>query len=65
MIGCFLREVKKSISADAAAISVIIPLVKFLSKTFNDQDDRGIRTMKSEMDFSLKSRFQKIEDNEN
>lgn len=60
-----IEEVTKSISADAAAISVIIPFVKLLSKTLNDhQDDRGIRTMKSEMDLSLKRRFEEIEDNE-
>ena len=60
-----IEEVTKSISADAAAISVIIPFVKLLSKTLNDhQDNRGIRTMKSEMDLSLKRRFEEIEDNE-
>ena len=60
-----VEEVTKSISADAASISVIIPFVKLLSKAFNDhQNDRGIRTMKSEMDLSLKRRFEKIEDNE-
>jgi len=60
-----IEEVTKSISADAAAISVIIPFVKLLSKTFNDhQDDHGIREMKSEMNLSLKRRFEEIEDNE-
>ena len=60
-----IEEVTKSISADAAAISVIIPFVKLLSKPFNDQqDDHGIRRMKSEMDLLLKRRFEEIEDNE-
>ncbi|XP_065891639.1 zinc finger BED domain-containing protein 4-like [Dysidea avara] len=61
-----IEEVTKSISADAvAAISAIILFVKLLSKTFNDQqDNHGICRTKSEMDLSLKRRFEEIEDNE-
>ena len=48
-----IEELTKSISADAVAISVIIPFVKLLPKTLNDhQDDRSVRTMESEMDIS-------------
>ena len=60
-----IEKVTKSISADAAAISVIISFVNLLSKTFNDhQDDHGIHKTKSEKDLSLKRRFEEVEDNE-
>ena len=56
----------KSISADAASISVVLPFVRILSKTFGEyHDDHGVRTMKREMNASLERRFSDAEGNEN
>ena len=60
-----IEEVTKSISADAAAISVIIPFVCIIAKLLDINDgDRGVRTMKSEMKLSLTRRFSAIEEND-
>ena len=60
-----IEEVTKSISADAATVSVIIPFVRILSKTLSQNDeDSGVRTMKNEMKSSLMRRFSNIEENE-
>ena len=61
-----IEEVTKSISADAASISVVLPFVRILSKTFGEyHDDHGVRTMKREMNASLERRFSDAEGNEN
>ena len=52
-----IEEVTKSISADAAAVSVIISFVRILTKTLSQNDDSGVRTMKAEMKSSLLRRF--------
>ena len=60
-----IEEVTKSISADAAAISVVIPFVRITAKSLDINDgDRGVRTMKSEMKLSLTRRFSDIEEND-
>ena len=53
-----VEELTKSVSADCTSISVIIPLVKMLSKTLQKhRNDSGVRTMKNEMLRSLNRRF--------
>ena len=60
-----IEEVTKSISADVASISVVLPFVRILSKTFSEHhDDHGVCTMKSEMKTSLERRFADAEENE-
>ena len=60
-----IEEVTKSISADAASISVIIPFIRIITKTLDDHhEDSGICTMKSEMRKSLGKRFAGAERNE-
>ena len=59
------EAVTKSISADAASVSVVLPFVRILSKTFSEHHgDSGVRTMKSEMNTSLARRFVSAEENE-
>ena len=59
-----IEEITRSISADLASISVIIPYVRILTKTLEkNTDDVGIRGMKTELLHSLKSRFTGIEEN--
>ena len=53
-----IEEVIKSISADAASTSVVLPFVRILSKAFGEHhDDHGVRTMKRQMNASLERRF--------
>lgn len=60
-----IEEVTKSISADAASISVIIPFLRIIRKTLDDHhQDSGICTMKSEMKKLLEKRFAGVERNE-
>ena len=60
-----IEEVTRSISADAAAVSVSIPFVHILSKTLSqNHEDSGARTMKNEMKSLLMRRFSDIEENE-
>jgi len=58
-----IEEVTQIISKNSACISAVIPLVRILEKMLNkhDDDDAGIRTMKSEMLASLEHRFDEIE----
>ena len=59
-----IEEITRSISADLASISVIIPYIRILTKTLEkNTDDVGIRGMKTELLHSLKSRFTGIEEN--
>ena len=56
-------EITKNISADIAPISVIIPLVRVLNKTLQQDDaDNGVRGMKNGMLASLQRRFAEIEE---
>ena len=58
-----VEEITKWISEDTACISVIIPLVRGLRKTTEQSgEDRGVRTMKSQMLESLQKKFGDIED---
>ena len=58
-----VEEITKNISADTAPISVIIPLVRVLHKTLQQNDcDIGVRGMKNGMLTSLQRRFAKIEE---
>ena len=60
-----IEEITKMISKDSASISMLIPMVKTLEKTFNKhEDDSGIQTMKGEMLKSLETRFDNIEESE-
>ena len=55
----------KSISTDAASISVVLPFVRILSKTLSQHhDDSGVHTMKNEMKTSLQRQFADAEENE-
>ena len=59
-----VEEITQVISKEIAMLSMIIPFVRVLLRTWErEEDDRGIRTMKLEMIKSLKSRFAGIEDN--
>ena len=59
-----VEEITQVISKETAMLSMIIPFVQVLLRTWErEEDDRGIRTMKLEMIKSLKSRFAGIEDN--
>ena len=54
----------KSISTEVASVSLIIPFVRAFKKTLeNHDDDREIRTMKSEMLASLNTRYGNVESN--
>ena len=45
-----IEEITKSISEELACISVIIPLIRILTKTFGQNDeDHGVHRMKAEM----------------
>ena len=58
-----IEQLTKSISADCASVSLVIPFVKMLSKTLQKHhNDSGVRTMKNEMLHSLKQRFSDIGD---
>ena len=55
------ENITKSISADNALISVIIPLVRALHKTLKHDRDIGVRGRKRTILISLEERFAKIE----
>ena len=60
-----VEDITQSISSEAASISIIIPFVKALRRSWEDSsDDRGVQTMKKEMLTSLNRRFSDIENNE-
>ena len=53
-----IEEITQMISAEAACISMIIPLVRGLMKTLEKHNqDSGVSTMKAEMLESLKRLF--------
>ena len=59
-----VEEITQSISKETATLSVVIPNIRALLRTWEKQDnDQGIRTMKGEMIKSLKSRFAGVEEN--
>ena len=59
-----VEEITRSISAELAAISIIIPYICILTRALEkNTDDSGIHTMKSELLHSLKLRFTRIEEN--
>ena len=59
-----VEEITQVISKETATLSMIIPFVQVLLRTWErEEDDRGICTMKLEMIKSLKSRFAGIKDN--
>ena len=64
VLGC-VEEITKSISTEAASVSLIIPFVQAFRLTLekNDESDRGIRTMKADMLTSLNRRYADIENN--
>lgn len=60
-----VEEMTNSISTNQASISLIIPFVRVLKKTLQDNsNDRGVQTMKGEMLASLNRRLGNIETNE-
>ena len=60
-----IEELIKSVSADRASVSLVIPFVKMLSKTLQKHHhDAGVRTMKSEMLKSLNRRFSSVRENQ-
>ena len=60
-----VEEITQCVSAGAASVSVIIPFIQILDKSFTEnEDDYGIRAMKTEMRRSVKTRFSDIEKNE-
>ena len=59
-----IEEITRSISADLASISIVIPYICILTRTLQKtSDDSGIRTMKAQLLHSLKSGFSGIEEN--
>ena len=59
-----VEEITQSISKETATLSVVIPNIRVLLRSWEKHhDDQGIRTMKGEMIKSLKSRFAGIEEN--
>ena len=60
-----IEEITQAISKQTATLSLVIPFIRVLLKSWEkEDDDRGIRTMKDQMIQSLKSRFAGIEDNQ-
>jgi len=58
-----IEEITRSISAELASISIVIPYIRILTITLEkNENDSGIRTMKGEVLKSLKSRFAGIEE---
>ena len=62
----YIKEITKSISCDAASVSIIIPFIRGLRLTpeKNNDSDRGIRTMKAYMLQSLNDRYDGVEEEE-
>ena len=59
-----IEEITRSISADLASISIVIPYLRILTRALEkNTDDSGVRTMKGELLHSLKLRFSRIEEN--
>ena len=59
-----VEKVTQSISKETATLSVVIPNIRVLLRSWEKQDDdQGIRTMKEELIKLLKSRFAGIEEN--
>ena len=60
-----IEEVTKAVSADSVSVSCIIPFIRMFCKTMEKHhNDRGVRTMKTEMLNSLKTRYAAVEENE-
>ena len=60
-----VEEITRSISTEVASVSLIIPFIRAFRRTLENHDnDRGIRTMKSEMLTSLNRRYGDVESNE-
>ena len=59
-----VEETTQSISKETATLSVVIPNIRVLLRSWEKQDnDQGICTMKGEMIKSLKTRFAGVEEN--
>ena len=59
-----IQKITKSISTDAASVSLIIPFIRALRRTLEIHDnDRGVRTMKGDMLTSLNRRYIDVESN--
>ena len=59
-----IEEITKSVSTDAAPVSLIIPFTRALRRTLEIHDnDRGVRTMKGDMLTSLNRRYIDVESN--
>ena len=60
-----VEEITRSISTEVASVSLIIPFIRAFRRTLEDHDnDRGIRTKKSEMLDSLNRRYGDAESKE-
>ena len=58
-----IEEITRNVSAEAASISQVIPLVRALTKVLGKEvEDTGVRSMKNKMLDSLRSRFNDIEE---
>ena len=58
-----IEETTHSVSTELASISIAIPYIRILTRTFEkNEDDSDIRTMKGELLKSLKSCFAEIEE---
>ena len=58
-----VEEITRSISADLASISIVIPYIRILTRTLEkNTNDSGIQTMKGELLKSLKCRFAGVEE---
>ena len=59
-----IEEITQAISKQTATLSMVIPFVRVLLRSWEkEDDDRGIQTMKEQMIHSLNLRFAGIEDN--
>ena len=60
----YIEEITKSISCDAASVSIISPFIRGLRLTLekNDDSDKGVRTMKADMLQSLNDRYDGVEE---
>ena len=58
-----IEEITRSISARLACVSIVIPYIRVLIRTLEKNDeDSGVRTMKSQILHSLRSRFAGVEE---
>ena len=58
-----IEEITHSISARLACVSIVIPYIRVLIRTLEKNDeDSGVRTMKSQIIHSLRSRFAGVEE---